>query len=98
MLNSNSAGARRAFRQSQRLVKKAVDKVKENWILSVAKEAEEAVKDGKTHWECIRRLQQDYADQRPCIPRMVKKEDGQLTNGPSEMLQRWHQHFSKLLI
>ena len=49
MLNSNSAGARRAFRQSQWLVKKAVDEVKENCILSVAKEAEEAVKDGKTH-------------------------------------------------
>ena len=31
------------------------------------------------------------------IPRAVKKKDGELTNGPSEMLQRWHQHFSKLL-
>ena len=93
MLNSNSAGARRAFRQSQWLVKKQ----KEKWILSVAKEVEEAVKDRKTRWECIRRLQQAYAGRRPCIPTEVKKEDGQLTNGPSEMLQRWHQHFSKLL-
>jgi len=55
MLNSNSAGARRAFRQPQQLVRKAVDKAKENWILSVAKEVEEAGKDGKISWEgCIR--------------------------------------------
>jgi len=35
------------------VVKKAIDKAKESWILSVAKEAEEAIKDGKTHWECF---------------------------------------------
>jgi len=67
MLNF-SAGAWRAFRQSQRVVKKAVDKAKENWILSMAKKAEEAVKVGKTHWEYIRRLQQAYVGRKPWIP------------------------------
>ena len=63
----------------------------------MAREAEEAVKDGRTRWVCIRRLQQAYAGSRPCIPRAVRKNDGELTNGPSEVLQRWHQHFSNLL-
>ena len=65
--------------------------------MSATKEAEEAVKDGKTHWECIRRLQQAHVGRRPCIPRAVRKEDGELTDGSSEVLQCWHQHFSKLL-
>jgi len=60
-LGSYSADAQRAFRRAQRRVKKVIDKAKEDWILSVAKEAEAAVKDGKTHWECIRRLQQAHA-------------------------------------
>ena len=59
---------------------------------------EEVVKDGRTHWECIRRLQQGHAG---CIdhvyPREVRKEDGEMTDGPSEVLQRWNQHFSNLL-
>ena len=97
LLGSDSAGARRVFRQAQRRVKKAVDRAKEDWILNVAREAEEAVKDGRTRWVCIRRLQQAYAGRRPCIPRAVRKNDGELTDGPSEVLQRWYQHFSNLL-
>ena len=27
----------------------------------------------------------------------VRKENGELNQGPKEVLQRWHQHFSKLL-
>ena len=27
----------------------------------------------------------------------MRKEDGELTQGPTEVLQRWHQHFCKLL-
>ena len=41
------------FRQQQWKVKRAVNMAKEDWILSVAKEAEEAFKDRKTCWECI---------------------------------------------
>ena len=63
----------------------------------MASEAEEAVKDGRIHWVCIRWLQQAYAGRRPCIPRAVRKNDGELTDGPSEVLQRWHQHLSNLL-
>ena len=35
----NSIAARKAFRLSQQRLKKVVDKVKESWILSAAKEA-----------------------------------------------------------
>ena len=97
MLGINLVGTKKEFRQWQRRVKKAVDKAREDWILMVAKEAEEAVQDGRTRWECIRRLQQAYAGRRVCIPSAVRKEDGELTRGPTEVLQRWHQHFSRLL-
>ena len=97
MLGINLVGAKKEFRQWQRRVKKAVDKAREDWILMVAKEAEEAAQDGRTRWECIRWLQQAYAGRRVCIPSAVRKEDGELTRGPTEVLQRWHQHFSRLL-
>ena len=85
LLGSNLAGARRAFRQAQQRVKKAVDRAKEDWVLSLARGADEAVKDGRTHWECIRRLQQAHAGGKPCIPRAVRKEDGDLTDRPSKV-------------
>ena len=89
--------ASRAFRQAQQRVKKVVDRAKDNCVLSAAKEAEKAVKDGRTHCKCIRWLQQAHAGRRLCIPSAVWKEDGELTGGPSEVLRRWHQHFSNLL-
>ena len=79
------------------MVKRAVDKAKEEWIRKVAVECEAAVMDGKKRWGNIRRLQQVHAGRRPVRPGAVKKEDGELTQGPVEALQRWHQHFSKLL-
>ena len=97
MLRTNLVGAKREFRRWQRRIKGAVDKARVDWILKVATEAQEAAQDGKTRWECIRRLQQAYAGRRPCIPSAVRKEDGELTRGPTEVLQRWHQHFSRLL-
>ena len=60
-------------------------------------EGEAAVKDGKTRWESVRKLQQVHAGCRPTRPSAVRKEDGELTQGPTEVLQRWHQHFRKLL-
>ena len=96
MLATNSVKARKEFRQQQRKVKRAVDQAREHWIRRVALEGETAVKDGKTRWECIRRLQL-YAGRKPIRPSAARKENGELTQGPMEMLQRWQQHFSKPL-
>ena len=38
-----------------------------------------------------------YAGRRPTRPSAVRREDGELTQGPTEVMQRWYQHFSKLL-
>ena len=89
--------AKKEFRRQQRVVKKAVDSAREEWIQKVAVLGEAAVKDGKTRWECIRRLQQTHARRRPIMPSAVRKEDGELTQGQEEMLQRWHQYFNKVL-
>ena len=53
MLQSNTTADRMEFR---RLVKRVVNKVKEDWICRVAEEAEAAVKDGRTRWERVGRL------------------------------------------
>ena len=94
VLTPCSATTKKEFRYRQRVVKRAVDEAREEWIRKVAVEGERAV---KTRWECIRRLQQAHAGCRLIRPSAVRKESGELTRGPVEVLQRWHQHFSKLL-
>ena len=64
------------------MVGRAVDKTREEWIRRVAMEGEVAVKDRKTLWESIRKLQQVHAGHRPSSPSAVRKEDGELTQGP----------------
>ncbi|XP_062515789.1 uncharacterized protein LOC134191212 [Corticium candelabrum] len=54
-LQSNTTVNQKEFKRQQRLMKRAVDKAKEDWICRVAKEAEVAVKDGHTSWDRIRR-------------------------------------------
>ena len=39
------------------MVQKAVSNATREWILKVAAEGEEAVKDGRTRWDCIYKLQ-----------------------------------------
>ena len=53
MLRNNLVGGKKEFRWWQRRVKKAVDKARADWILKMAKEAEEAVQDGRTRWEIL---------------------------------------------
>ena len=67
------------------MVKKAVDRAREGWIRKVATEGEAAMKDGKTRWECIRRLQQAYAGHRPTRPSVVRKEDGGSNRGAAKV-------------
>ena len=55
------------------------------------------MKDGRVRWNCIHRLQRISAGRRPVRPTAALKEDGELTQGPTEVLERWHQHFKKLL-
>lgn len=87
-LHSNTIADRKEFRRHQRLVKRAVDKANEDWICGVAKEAEAAVKDGRTRWERIRRLQQAHAGRRSIKPSAVWKEDGTPTRGNEEAIKR----------
>ena len=48
----------------------------------MAKEGEAAVRDGKTRWEGVRKLQQVHAGRRSTRPNAVRKENGELTKGP----------------
>ena len=98
MLQCNATTDRKEFRKHQRLVKRAVDKAKEDWICRVAKEAEVAVKDGRVRWERIRSLQKTHMGRKTIKPRSVWKEDGMLTQGSEDLANRWSQHFQKFSI
>ena len=84
-LQSNKTADPKEFRRQQRLVKRAVDKAKEDWICRVDKEAEVAVKEGHTRWDSIRRLQQAHAERILIKPSIVWKEDESLTKGNEEL-------------
>ena len=96
-IQTNSAADKEEFRRQQRLVKKAVDKAKEEWMCQVAQECEEAVKNGRTRWESIRKLQRSHAGRRPIRPSALNKTDGQITQGPEEVAARWQEHFMDIL-
>ena len=96
-LQVGTRSRKRAFRKLHHLVQKTVSNAKREWILKVATEGEEAVKDGRTRWDFIRKLQRVYAGRRPVRPTAILKSDGQLTKGPGEVLERWYQHFRKVL-
>ena len=96
-LQSGQPADKKTFRRCQRRVQKAVAEAKEKWICSLASDAENAVKDGRSRWECIRRLQQTHAGRKPNRPNGVRKEDGTLTQNPEQVTQRWQQHFMKIL-
>ena len=87
-LQSNATADREEFRKHQRMLKKAVEKAKEDWICRVAKEVEVSVKDDRARWDSIRRLQQTHAGRRPTKPTAVFKEDGDLAQGPNEVATR----------
>ena len=96
-LRSPSLATKRSFRQLQRKVKRAVDEARESWIAKVAADGEAAVKDGKTRWESIRKLQRAFGGRKSVRPSAVKKLNGELAEGEAEVLQRWQQHFATLL-
>ena len=88
---------KQTFRKLQHLLQKAVSNAKREWILKVATEGEEAVKDGRNRWDCIRKLQRFYAGRRLVRPTAILNNDGQLTKGPEEVPEHWYQHFRKVL-
>ena len=54
MLVNDSASTRREFRAAQKSVSREVCRAKERWIGEVTTKAENAQKDGCTHWKSIR--------------------------------------------
>ena len=55
-LQVGTRSCKQTYRRLQRKVQKAITDAKSKWILKVATEGEEAVKDGKIRWDCIRKL------------------------------------------
>ena len=85
MIQSSTIASHKEFRRHQRLVKVTMDRAKEEWIRRMAQEGEKAVKDGRTRWQSIRKLQMAHTGRRPSRTTAILKEDGELTNSPEEV-------------
>jgi len=57
-------------------------------------EGEGAVKDGRTSWDCIHKLQRSHGGRRSVKTTAALKDD---TNEPEEVLDRYYQDFSRVL-
>ena len=90
MLHSNTEANRKKFRSHQRLVKKAVDTAKEEWVAKAAKTTSQR---GGISWESIRKLQGASAGRKPSRSQAILKENGELVTSIGETRDRWQQHF-----
>ena len=97
LLQSNTQANRRDFRSHQRLVKKAVDAAKETWVCRIAQSAEKDSRRGRVCWKSIKKLQTASHGRRSARSQAVYKESGELTSSPSEVQDRWQQHFANIL-
>ena len=96
-LQAKSQSNKKEFRRNQRIVKRAVDTAKEDWICKVASDAEKAKKDSHQRWMCVRQLQMACRGCRPRRSTALMKEDGEMTSSPEEGKKQWHHHFSRIL-
>ena len=85
MIQSSAIASCKEFRRHQRLVKVTMDRAKEEWIRRTAQEGEKAVKDGRTRWQSIRKLQMAHTGRRPSRTTAILKKDGELTKSPEEV-------------
>ena len=85
------------FRQHQRQIKQAVDKEKNTWIMNTASLAEKAVKDDRTRWDCIRKLQMTQAGRKPTRSNAIYDENDNLIKDTEETREGWFRHFQRVL-
>ena len=74
-----------------------IRRCKNVWFQMKAREVEAAVRRGRGGWKGLRELQQGRAGLRPVRPHAIKDLDGNLCAGHDSTLQRWHQHFNRVL-
>eukprot|EP00117_Sycon_ciliatum_P027914 scpid27779/ scgid3366/ Craniofacial development protein 2; p97 bucentaur protein len=97
LLSNDTVDTRKAFRQAQRTVAKAVRMAKENWISEVVRDAEEAKKDGRTRWKCIRKLQEIEKGRTSKHTSAVLDENGNLIQDADAVRARFGRHFEMVL-
>ncbi len=60
-------------------------------------ECKAVIKDGRACWNAIRKSERLRCGCRPARHSAVKKDSGELTQGPAEVLKRWQQHCNTML-
>ena len=97
LVSEDTTDNRRAFRKVQRVVAKAVKQAKDKWVVSVANEAEDAKKDGRVRWKCIRKLQSAHVGRKPVASSVILDEQGNLIESSDGLCARWGRHFESIL-
>ena len=97
MLQNDIPPLRQEFRKSQRVVKAAVYKAREDWILKVANEAESAMSKGNVQWEFMKKLQVAYCSCKSLQVNTIVDENGNTLSNHSDICARWQHHFLNVL-
>ena len=97
LVSEDTTDNRQAFRKAQRVVAKAVKQAKDKWVVSVANEAEDAKKDGRVRWKCIRKLQSAHVGRKPVASSVILDEQGNLIESSDGLCARWGRHFESIL-
>ena len=97
LLAQDTPANRRTLRSAQRVVAKAVQHAKEDWISAMTDKAVRAQRDGSIRWRSIDQLCGVHRGRQPVTTSAVRDEQGNLTTNPADSAARWYQHFDRLL-
>ena len=84
----------------RRLVAAEIKCAKNVWFEAKANEVEHGIVTsvaGKGVWQRLREIQKYRRGLQPVRPKTIRNKDGEVCVGPSETLQRWHDHFEAIL-
>jgi len=96
-LQSQCDWDRQRYVAKRRLVANAVKKAKNDWFQQKPKEVEDKVMRGVGAWKGIRDIQRERAGLLPTKPKAIRDLNGQFCATSADSLQRWKQHFNKVL-
>ena len=84
---------RKEYRASQCCVSDAVRLAKEKWICDLATKAEDAVRNGRVQWGCIKTLASTFAGRQSAPTTSIVDENDNALTLQTQIAARWQRHF-----
>jgi hypothetical protein len=94
-LQSGGLREHEEFKKARRAVVKAVRRAKNSWFRNMAEACQRAEHGEK--WKIISQMKTCRDGMRPTRKVGVRKTDGLMCAGQNEVLERWREHFNKIL-